>query len=89
MAWRVTRFEVMRVVRVVCSLVLKDETASEKVLISRAKVGFSFEASFRSTTSECITQALMIVGQVFMSTKTDESAEERREIERLVKLPLF
>lgn len=46
MAWKVTRFEVVRVVRAVCNLVLKDKTVSENILINRAKV-LSFSASER------------------------------------------
>lgn len=40
-SWRGTRFEVVNVLREVCDRVLKDPTANEQELYSRAKVGIS------------------------------------------------
>lgn len=84
-SWRGTRFEVMQVLRDVCDKVLKDHTIPDSVLLNRAKVCVTLlllGASISDTPNS--SKALMIIGAIFRQTVPDESAEERRELERMV-----
>lgn len=80
-SWRGTRFEVVNVLREVCDRVLKDSTANEQELYSRAKVS-TFLESLANISLIIHQQGLLFIGAIFKSTIPDESDAERRELER-------
>jgi hypothetical protein len=80
--------EVTHVLHRVCENVLRDPTASEQVLVNRAKVS----PSLLSSSHPILTiihppphpQGLLLCGAIFKATKAEESDAERRELEMLV-----
>jgi hypothetical protein len=74
----------MQVLREVCDKVFKEKGVSEPVMLNRAKVSRITAKLATRSLANCILQALLLMGTIFRRAVPDESAEERRELERYV-----